>query len=323
MPPMRLSKKNLYADMRLTIAETSSAIVFVLGKQTFPIDSHRNPWYSIGKKTCHFTKIKEVAMENRVEALRRAYGVKQEDLAHAMGVSRQSIGSIENGRYNPSCILAIKLARFFGLGVEEVFLLDGAPRFLTADLLEAMPQTAPAKANYLKNAEIPLPEQELIAGQSTRFPSAFLMGTFHAAFNGSVPVALYNAGILLGTPDTLAHVILELEGNDMVLLDGYGGVDPTAISPYFAAHGWTSESYDNPTALSDSVKAGDTMIIAYWNDRFFRENKGMNTVACTYRDGVWTVYNRNPDDTTPRTYRTLAEALRGKKMIVAYRLSRC
>ncbi len=61
-------------------------------------------------------------MENRLEELRKKKGIKQEELAEAMGVSRQTIGSLENGRYNPSLILAFKLAKYFGLFIEEIFI---------------------------------------------------------------------------------------------------------------------------------------------------------------------------------------------------------
>ena len=63
-------------------------------------------------------------MKNRVEELRKARGIKQEDLAAALEVSRQTIGSIENGRYNPSITLAFKLARYFELSIEEIFLYE-------------------------------------------------------------------------------------------------------------------------------------------------------------------------------------------------------
>ena len=63
-------------------------------------------------------------MKNRLEEIRKKQGIKQEELAQVMGVSRQTIGSLENGRYNPSIILAIKLARFFGMAVEDIFIYD-------------------------------------------------------------------------------------------------------------------------------------------------------------------------------------------------------
>ena len=63
-------------------------------------------------------------MKNRLEEIRKQRGIKQDELAEAMGVSRQTISSLENGRYNPSVILAIKLARFFGTNVEDIFIYE-------------------------------------------------------------------------------------------------------------------------------------------------------------------------------------------------------
>ena len=63
-------------------------------------------------------------MKNRLEEIRKQRGIKQEALADAMGVSRQTISSLENGRYNPSVILAIKLARYFGMKVEDIFIYE-------------------------------------------------------------------------------------------------------------------------------------------------------------------------------------------------------
>lgn len=61
-------------------------------------------------------------MNNRIEEIRTKRGLRQEELAAAMGVSRQTISSLENGRYNPSILLAHKLASYFGLTIEEVFI---------------------------------------------------------------------------------------------------------------------------------------------------------------------------------------------------------
>ena len=63
-------------------------------------------------------------MKNRLEEIRKQRGVRQEDLAAALEVSRQTIGSLENGRYNPSIILAFKLARYFHMSVEEIFIYE-------------------------------------------------------------------------------------------------------------------------------------------------------------------------------------------------------
>lgn len=63
-------------------------------------------------------------MKNRLEEIRKQRGVKQEDLAMSLEVSRQTIGSLENGRYNPSILLAFKIARYFGMSIEEIFIFE-------------------------------------------------------------------------------------------------------------------------------------------------------------------------------------------------------
>ncbi len=63
-------------------------------------------------------------MKNRLEEIRKQRGVKQEELALALEVSRQTIGSLENGRYNPSIILAFKIARYFDMSIEEIFIYE-------------------------------------------------------------------------------------------------------------------------------------------------------------------------------------------------------
>lgn len=63
-------------------------------------------------------------MKNRLEEIRKAKGITQEELANALEVSRQTVGSLENGRYNPSIILAFKIAQFFEVSIEEVFIYE-------------------------------------------------------------------------------------------------------------------------------------------------------------------------------------------------------
>lgn len=67
---------------------------------------------------------RERYMKNRLEELRKQRGIKQEDLALALEVSRQTIGSLENGRYNPSIILAFKIARYFDMSIEDIFIYE-------------------------------------------------------------------------------------------------------------------------------------------------------------------------------------------------------
>jgi putative transcriptional regulator len=60
-------------------------------------------------------------LKNRLEEIRKQLGIKQEELAFDLEVSRQTIGSLENGRCNPSIILAFKIARYFNMSIEEIF----------------------------------------------------------------------------------------------------------------------------------------------------------------------------------------------------------
>ncbi len=63
-------------------------------------------------------------LKNRIRVQRAIKEVTQEEVASAVGVTRKTINTIENGRYTPSTTLAIRLARYFGVTVEELFLLE-------------------------------------------------------------------------------------------------------------------------------------------------------------------------------------------------------
>lgn len=63
-------------------------------------------------------------LKNRLEALRKERGISQEELANHLEVSRQTIGSLEKGRYNPSILLAFKIARYFHRTIEEIFIYE-------------------------------------------------------------------------------------------------------------------------------------------------------------------------------------------------------
>ncbi|HEL0023232.1 helix-turn-helix transcriptional regulator [Streptococcus equi] len=63
-------------------------------------------------------------MKNRLEGIRKENGITQEELASILEVSRQTIGSLENGRYNPSIILAFKIAKYFSLSIEDIFIYE-------------------------------------------------------------------------------------------------------------------------------------------------------------------------------------------------------
>ena len=63
-------------------------------------------------------------MKNRIEEIRKEKGILQDEFAKSMGVSRQTISSLENGRYNPSIMLAYKISKYFGMTIEEVFIFE-------------------------------------------------------------------------------------------------------------------------------------------------------------------------------------------------------
>ncbi len=67
-------------------------------------------------------------MKNNLEELRKQQGIKQEELASILKVSRQTISSLENGRYNPSIILAFKIAEYFNKKIEDIFIYEEEER---------------------------------------------------------------------------------------------------------------------------------------------------------------------------------------------------
>jgi putative transcriptional regulator len=67
-------------------------------------------------------------VKNNLEKLRKERGIKQEELAGILKVSRQTISSLENGRYNPSLALAFKIAEYFNKKIEEIFIYEGEER---------------------------------------------------------------------------------------------------------------------------------------------------------------------------------------------------
>jgi putative transcriptional regulator len=68
--------------------------------------------------------LRKKPVKNKLEDIRKQRGITQEELAAILEVSRQTIGSLENGRYNPSILLACKIARYFGMPVEEIFIYE-------------------------------------------------------------------------------------------------------------------------------------------------------------------------------------------------------
>ena len=63
-------------------------------------------------------------MKNRIEEIRKEKGILQDELAKKLGVSRQTISSLERGRYNPSIFLAHKIAVYFDMTIEDIFIFE-------------------------------------------------------------------------------------------------------------------------------------------------------------------------------------------------------
>ena len=68
-------------------------------------------------------------MRNRIEEIRKSRGIRQDEFAKLIGVSRQTISSIETGKYNPSLELAFAISKFFGKPIEEIFICEGGTNY--------------------------------------------------------------------------------------------------------------------------------------------------------------------------------------------------
>lgn len=66
----------------------------------------------------------EASLINRISDLRKEQHLTQQELAEKLDVTRQTIISLENGRYNPTLLLAFKIAAFFGRSIEDIFLYE-------------------------------------------------------------------------------------------------------------------------------------------------------------------------------------------------------
>ena len=85
---------------------------------------YKKTYYNKVKLTLHFKMEGVMQLKNKVEEYRKLLDEKQEELANIVGVSRQTIISIEKGKYNPSILLAFKIANHFGKKIEEIFIFE-------------------------------------------------------------------------------------------------------------------------------------------------------------------------------------------------------
>ena len=76
------------------------------------------------KCKAHFTFLGGNDLNNKIKEMRKENKITQDDLAMALGVTRQTIISLENGKYNASLQLAYKIAKYFGKSIEEIFIFE-------------------------------------------------------------------------------------------------------------------------------------------------------------------------------------------------------
>ncbi len=254
-------------------------------------------------------------MKNEVARLRKEHGISQDALATAMGVSRQTICSIENGKYNPSILLAIHIARYFGKTVEEIFIADDITVWKTADVLRTEEKY---NENYESNRRI-IMDDGLIMGQAQKPCDLFRYGGFSLPFNGGEPIALYNQSILSNDPVPLADIIYELEENNMALLGGFAGTDPKQLGKYFLGHGIRYRMLTKEEEFEKHIrrKCG-TFIYSYFDIRNLLEVRGIHTVAGEYDELGLTVYNHHDDDIKPSTFKSAKAWAEGKNLIAVY-----
>ena len=98
----------------------------MLNNRNIKRDSARSPFCYIKnvKYTIQLISERGERLNNRIKEYRKSKGVTQEELARAAEVTRQTIISLENGKYNASLQLAHKLAKFFGVDIEDLFIFD-------------------------------------------------------------------------------------------------------------------------------------------------------------------------------------------------------
>ena len=232
-------------------------------------------------------------MRNRVAELRRERNMRQEELAAAAGISRQSIIAIEKGRFNPSLEAAIRIARCFGVPVEAVF-------FPEADGWRCRPETG---------------EGRLIAGQGAPELAHITYGGYPLRYNGGEVVAACNAMTLLGAAVSPEGVAGAVAAHGLPLLGGALGTDPRRLPDYFAAHGVTCTP-----CRRDRLPGEGVFLCSYAALPLLREVRGVHTVALRVTAAGAAVWNERDGDTEPALYPDMPSFLKGKALAALYLL---
>lgn len=233
-------------------------------------------------------------MQNRVALLRREQNMRQEELARAAGVSRQSIIAIEKGRSVPSLEVALRIARCFSVPVEAVFLLEERPW-----------HSRPA------SHEACFP----IVAQGDPSLSGLTYGGYPLRYNGGEVIAAYNAMCLLERWQELTDVIGEFEDNGLLLLGGALGTDPRRLLEYFAAHGVDC------TPCKKGALVPGVYVCSYTALSLLKEARGLHTAALRVTASGVEVYNERDDAAVTARYPTAAAFFKGKTVAALFRVT--
>ena len=247
-------------------------------------------------------------MKNVLELVRKERGVLQESLAKAVGVSRQTIVGIESGKCTPNVTVALRIAKFFGMSVDDIFYLDED---------EGWVFDAPENENFKKNSKIAI-NRDFIFGQNS--VSDFTYAGFSLSFNGGEIVALYNALLLSGRYAPLESLILEFEENKLYMLGGFGGTDPKKIGIYLAVHAVPYIAVTSERDLRDKL-VGETcapFILSYVDIKPSPKPRVIHTVAGIKDGDGFRLYNVTGKEHEPVYYDSYLRMKKGKKIIVSY-----
>lgn len=237
-------------------------------------------------------------MKNNLCELRKAAKVSQNTLAAACNVSRQTIISIEKERYNPSISLAIEIARYFGVNVEDIFSPISGWRLFENDFDTA---STNIKANYKHNAALNI--DGMIYGQGLPIVRDGIYGKYKLSLNGGEPIAVYNAMRLIGKNQPLCEIIAEFEINRMPLISGLAGTDPRKLCAYFDGHNVHYTQYADKKQFERSIKAvKGAFVLSAASAGMIASARALHTVCGEFDGELYRIYNSDDYEQSAREY---------------------
>lgn len=238
-------------------------------------------------------------MSNRLMLVRKDNNVSQEELAKAVGVSRQTIYSIEKGKFVPTVVTAIKIAQFFGRSVEDIF-----------DCNEEW---------YISEQVDIDGELDFIYGQGLSRYEYLKYGKFNFSFNGGAIAAVFNSMILLGKAMPVESIIDEFEANRMPVLYGLAGTDPRRIGEFFDGHNISYVKFNNSDEFEEfELIDNSILIVSYYCKNMIRSVRGIHTISGCIKNNEFEVYNLRDDDTEVTIIKSVNDFFRKYSVICGY-----